>query len=473
MITKKILGAYLQQIFIAFKGFIILPILIKNIPLEVYGAYVLILSLSSLITGISSFGISFKMTRFLPSSLTRLEKSENIFIPLILNLAFLIIILIFSYIFWNNITNQLFKSYIPFLLFAILLVVMVLYKYGINYFRYTNREIYFTNSEIFRNTIELIVLIFSIYILKLTINQNTLIQFVIISYAPIVIISYIKLISELGLPKIKISIIKSWKELKLGFPLTINALIDIIIASSDRYLIAILASTVLVGIYNPAYLLGTIFMIVPKALSITYPQQIITLWDSNRKVEARELVKKQLFWIYSIWMPFIITLIFFGTEILKMLTNDEIASQGSAVSVVIGIASLFYSRNYIINSFLAAQLKTKMILKINVLIALFNIVFNLIILHFYQNLTLVALTTLLSYFISNVILSLKTQILFTEKSLKFNLLIKLSLNILVIGSVYLIKLNTTLSVIIIALITLTTLYKDFRNEKILVRNRPS
>ena len=62
------------------KGIILLPILIKNAGINIYGSFVLLKSALNFLFGISSFGVGFKFKRYMPSTKERIEQ-RNIFYP--------------------------------------------------------------------------------------------------------------------------------------------------------------------------------------------------------------------------------------------------------------------------------------------------------------------------------------------------------------------------------------------------------
>ena len=60
---------------ISLKGFVVMPLIIKIVGINIYGGTILIQSMIGFIYGISSFGIGIKMKRYLPSAKKKEEKT--------------------------------------------------------------------------------------------------------------------------------------------------------------------------------------------------------------------------------------------------------------------------------------------------------------------------------------------------------------------------------------------------------------
>jgi len=68
------------HILIALQGVFLIPVIIKTSGVELYGNYVLLVSMLGIIFGISSFGVNFSCCRFLPSAKNRQEQ-QSLYLP--------------------------------------------------------------------------------------------------------------------------------------------------------------------------------------------------------------------------------------------------------------------------------------------------------------------------------------------------------------------------------------------------------
>ena len=98
------------HILIALQGVLLIPVIIKTSGVELYGNYILLVSMLGFIFGISSFGVSFRCYRFLPSAINKQEK-QTLFLPqfsfhlLSITLLSLFLIAIFPWL-----DNQFFRG---------------------------------------------------------------------------------------------------------------------------------------------------------------------------------------------------------------------------------------------------------------------------------------------------------------------------------------------------------------------------
>ena len=73
------------------------------------------------------------------------------------------------------------------------------------------------------------------------------------------------------------------KDIKLGFPLVLAYIVDVILYSSDRYVIAYFMTVTAVGYYNPGYALGGFIALFPKAFGMVLPQFISKSVDQGKR----------------------------------------------------------------------------------------------------------------------------------------------------------------------------------------------
>lgn len=463
MIKKNMIYSFSQHILVYMKGIILIPILIKLLDVSTYGAYVLITTLSGFIVGLSMLGISFKMTRFLPSSTTKEDIHENIYVPFYFHLFVITVLSLLIIPFWDILTKPLVDDDITlyYWVFTLYIFANVFYRYVPNFFRYTHRVGVFSISEVVRPYSEIIIIVGILYFLDIGLDLNDLLLIGCFSFFAVSLPLFIKMLKEINISIPKYSIKKFKYDFRLGFPLTLAYLVDVIIASSDKFVIGYLLSATAAGYYAPAYAIGSLIILVPKALGVALPQMMIKYRDNGEEDKYIQLFKLAVYIHILFCIPFIIGSYFYGKEVLELFTNTDIAQSGHMVLFIVALSMLFYGMNLIINIYLSIELKTKTIFRVNSVIALFNLLANIILISIYKDIIVAAYTTLLSYLISNLILyrfisyinfDLKLYI----KNIIFIIFISIFINFL--------NLNYFLSISLTFIISVIYIYNTLINE---------
>jgi O-antigen/teichoic acid export membrane protein len=381
------------------QGVILMPIIIKTIGVQVYGGYSILITIVGLVMGISSLGVGFRRSRFLPSAPDP-ESRQALFYPQFFfqfaSLMLLSLALIWSF---PALDRLLFKGDVT---FSIGLVVPYLFFYFLysqttDYFRYTFRINFFNIATLSYACLNIafILLLFSLAY-KLTINVLFTVQ--IISAVLVALPLTLKMVREIGftitLPKIPQLV----KDIKLGFPLVLVYLVDFILNSSDRYVVTAFISITAVGYYNAAYAMGSFIVLLPKITGVVLPPLLSKAVDTANEAEARHMVNYTVKGFLMVAIPFVVGIAVMSKSLLTLLANAEVAANAFLVTPIVALGTLFYGLNIILSQVLFVRLKTKVIFKMNAIAAIFNLILNMLIFYFYPNILVAAVTTLLSYF---------------------------------------------------------------------------
>ena len=385
---------------ICMKGLILMPIIIKTVGVTIYGGFVLLLSLFSIIFGISSFGTGFKAKRFLPAA-NEIAIRRKLFYPQfffgLFSILFFSILLVFlnrqvnTYIFKNEISYSVW-------IIPIFLVLYFLYSQGSDYFRYTSRVYYMAVSTLSFPYIHIgLILLFFYYYRCISINALVLSQ--ILSALLISVACFWIIFREIGFKFSFYNLKGLVSDIKLGFPLVLGFIIDFILAGSDRYFIAFYMTVSAVGYYNPGYVLGSLIILIPKAIGTALPQLMSKAVDNNNEYEAQRMLNYALKIFLLMAIPFIFGSIILGKQILTLLANSEVAGNAYLITPIVALGTLFYGLNIILSNVLFVRLKTYAMFKMNIFASVFNLLANLILLYFFRNILVAAITTFLSYFL--------------------------------------------------------------------------
>lgn len=388
------------HILIYTQGIILMPLIIKTVGVTVYGGYILVSTMVGLIYGISSFGVGFKSGRFLPATEGR-ETRSAIFYPQfyfqLLSIIFLSLIFI---IFYSFIDSVFFKGELIFSKWLVFpwLVSNFIYSQTASYFLSTHRVSYFNYATVAFSYIN-ITLIVLIYVVKHNLSVNILFFTQVLSYILIAVPLTIMLIHEIGL-KFALPDIKNLvDDMRLGFPLRINYIMDFLLASSDRYLITYFITVAAVGYYNPGYAIGSLIIFFPRVSCIVLMPLLSKAIDTGKETEAHNMLNYSIKGFLLLAIPFIAGAAVLSSPLLNLFANAEVSQKAYMVTPVVAAATLFFGLNIILSNVLWVRMKTSVILKMNTFAAVINLVLNLIFLYIFKNVLVAAVTTLISYLI--------------------------------------------------------------------------
>ena len=383
------------------KGIILMPIIIKTVGVTIYGGFVLLFSVFGIVFGISSFGAGFRARRFLPST-SGMQARRELFYPQFFFQMFSILFLSLLLIFLNRQINiYIFKNEISYSAWIIplFLVLYFLYSQGSDYFRYTSRVHYMTAATLSFPYIH-IGLILLFYYCYRYISINVLVMSHAVSAFLIAIPCFWIIFREIGVKFSFYNFKELVSDIKLGFPLVLGFIVDFILAGSDLYFIAFYLTVSAVGYYNPGYVLGSLIIFIPKAMGTALPQLLSKAVDSNNEYEAQRMLNYALKIFLLLAIPFIFGSMVLGKPILTLLANIEVAENAYLITPIVALGTLFYGLNIILSNVLFVRMKTYAMFKMNLFAAVFNLLANLILLYFFRNIIIAAITTLLSYFIA-------------------------------------------------------------------------
>ena len=310
------------HILIALQGVLLIPVIIKTSGVDLYGNYVLIVSMLGFIYGISSFGVSYRCHRLLPAAINEQEK-QALFLPQFsFHLLSIILLSLFLITVFPWLDNQLFEGRSEFSLWIIApyLLLNFLYSQFADYFRYTDKLIFFNYATLAQPYL-FIVIVLSWYWLFENININLF--FVSSSFAFLLVT--IPLIHQLKKQidfKIEVySLQKLLLNIRLGLPLTLNYIVDTIVNIGDRYVIALFLGTTAVGYYNPAYVIGSLILLFAKVSSVVLPALMSKLVDKGDEYKAQNMINYTIKGYLLLAIPFVAGCVAFSKSLLFVYTN--------------------------------------------------------------------------------------------------------------------------------------------------------
>jgi len=431
-INKHFFVAF-SQLLIALKGLILLPILVKNLELNEYAEFVLIITFLNIIFGLSSLGLDYTYKRALPTINSNKTKGYIFSKQFVLNIITLIFIILILYILRNIIDENLIPNYSAYYNESILFISGIfIWSQCNNYFRFSGRFNLFSLSILIAPYLTIFIIVIFVLFEKGNIQNflisNTLAYW--IMSIPLIFLMF----SEIKLTKFKIRLTEIKKDIKTGFPFTINNFLDFILNSSDKFVISYFLGTYAVGLYSPSYSVSLLLAFVPKVLLIILPYDYTKLYEKKQFKNIEENVNKYLTIFITISIPLIFLSIIFSEPLLLFLTNIEIAKSSTKLIPIILTGTIFYGSNLILIPILFTYKLPQILLKSNIIAALLNISLNIVALYFLKDLRVAAISTLISYGMSFLvvyiyikkILTIKLNLRYIVNSILFGLIMNTS-----------------------------------------------
>jgi len=398
------------HILIYAQGIILMPLIIKTVGVTVYGGYILVSTIVGLIYGISSFGVGFKSGRFLPATEGREARSAIFYPQFCFQLLSLIVLSLMFIILYPFISSVFFKKEVIFLKWLVFpwFIFNLIYSQTIGYFISTHRISHFNYATIVFPYLN-IALIVLVYLFTHRLSINILFITQILSYIVLSVPLFLMLFREIGFKFMLSSTKDLISDIKLGFPLRVDYIMDFLLSSSDRYLITYFMTVAAVGYYNPGYALGSLIIFFPRVSGVVLIPLLSKSIDNGKHLEAQNMLNYTIKGFLLMAIPFVFGAAVLSGPLLYLFANAEVSQKAYLVTPVVATATLFFGLNVILSNALWVKMKTAIMLKMNMLAAVINLVLNLILLYIFKNVLVAAFTTLISYFI--VFLSIRKVVM--------------------------------------------------------------
>ncbi len=392
------------------QGLVLTPIVIKVAGPETYGAYVLLISYMGIMFGISSMGVGISAKRWLPSASNAEERASRFYPQFwfqILSTSFLGLLSVAVYVVLFASSKKWFPGFSAWLVPAYLLSY-TLYSQSTDYFRYTHRVGIYNVFTVAQSYL-FVTLAIGVFWTTRILDIESLIASLTMASAMVGGLLLIRIYSEIGLQWRLPERAGLGREIKLGFPLVLVFLVDVILSGGDRYIIAVMLSVRDVGIYTPAYALGSLAMVLHRVFGVVLPPLIAQRIDADDLPGAKKLSTGAANVLLLVTIPYVVGAAILGKEVLRLYANNEVAEAAWPVVSIVALASIFYGLMLIKANVLFVRLKTGALFQINLISAVLNILLNIVLLKVFNNVIVAAAATLVSYLFSYLILSHKLK----------------------------------------------------------------
>ncbi len=457
----------LTNILISISSIILLPILTKNFSVTDYGIWVQFMTTIVLIPNIANLGLPYTMVRFFSAEKDKEKIREGFYSIGFIIFASTVIISILLFLFSESIASLLFNGNVQ--VATILSVIILFYclnYFLLNFFRTFQQMKRYSVFSLIQTYLGLSIVSylalegFNIEIAAIGLLVSNLVTFFLMIFF---------IVNNIGF---KVPELKNLKEyLSFAIPTIPGNLSYWVVDSSDRYLIGILLGTVFVGYYSPAYALGNMIIMILAPFSFLLPSVLPRYYEENNLSKVNVFMKYSLKYFLLIAIPATFGLSLLSKPILMILTTSEIASNGYFITPFITISALLFGIYGITVNFLILSKKTKFIGTLWSAAAVFNILFNILLIPF-LGIIGAAMVTLFTF-----IITLSLCLLYSAKYFKFDFdlifilksiiaSISISLIIVFIKPVNIISILIVIIICIAVYFSVMILLKSIKEEEI-------
>ena len=205
--------------------------------------------------------------------------------------------------------------------------------------------------------------------------------------------------------------------LSLSFPMMFSAAFIFISNWTDIFMLGAMVSKSDVGIYNAAYKLAILALVVVNAVNTVLAPKISDFYSKNRLDKIETEVQKATKIISIVTIPIVIILILFRKQLLGLFGPEFV--QGQTALVIISLGLLFNALSGSVGQVLNMTKHQKQLRLFTLISALANILLNFVLIK-RMGITGAAIASLMSNIVLNVLC-----IIYIKKKLGFYAFIKL------------------------------------------------
>ena len=415
----------LTNILISLSSLIFIPIITKSFTTAEYGMWAQVNTTIALVPNIANLGLPYTMVRFLSAEKDK-EKIKDSFYPMI-SLTFIstIIICLLFLIFGNTIANALFNGSMQVLyittaisFFACMNLMLI------SFFRTFKQMKRYSLFLVLQSYIGVFV---SIYLTYAGHNIETVVLGLLTGYVAVFIMMAFLIVKYLGIGIGKWSNLK--EQLAFALPTIPSNVSSWVVDSSDKYVIGILIGSVAVGCYSPGYALGSILLMFLSPFAVLLPAVLPEHYEKGDIREVDKYLSYSMKYYLLLTVPAAVGMSVLSKPLLYIITTPEIALGGYMVTPFVCLGAIFMGMYGITNNILILEKNTMILGKLWIVVAISNIVLNLLLVP-YLNILGAAIATLICY-----ILAFAVTAIASKKTMRLPFNMKELLKIVVAASI--------------------------------------
>ena len=382
----------LTNILISLSSLIFIPIITKSFTTAEYGMWAQVNTTIALVPNIANLGLPYTMVRFLSAEKDK-EKIKDSFYPMI-SLTFIstLIICLLFLLFGNTIANALFNGSMQVLyittaisFFACMNLMLI------SFFRTFQQMKRYSLFLVLQSYIGVFV---SIYLTYAGYNIETVVLGLLTGYVSVFIMMAFLIVRYLGIGVGKWSNLK--EQLAFAIPTIPSNVSSWVVDSSDKYVIGILIGSIAVGCYSPGYALGSILLMFLSPFAVLLPAILPEHYEKGNIDEVDKYLSYSMKYYLLLTVPAAVGMSVLSKPLLYIITTPEIALGGYMVTPFVCLGAIFMGMYGITNNILILEKNTMILGKLWIVVAISNIVLNIILVP-YLNILGAAIATLICY----------------------------------------------------------------------------
>ena len=394
----------LTNILISLSSLIFIPIITKSFTTAEYGMWAQVNTTIALVPNIANLGLPYTMVRFLSAEKDK-EKIKDSFYPMI-SLTFIstIIICLLFLTFGNTIANALFNGSMQVLyittaisFFACMNLMLI------SFFRTFQQMKRYSLFLVLQSYIGVFV---SIYLTYAGYNIETVVLGLLTGYVAVFIMMAFLIVKYLGIGIGKWSNLK--EQLAFALPTIPSNVSSWVVDSSDKYVIGILIGSVAVGCYSPGYALGSILLMFLSPFAVLLPAVLPEHYEKGDIREVDKYLSYSMKYYLLLTIPAAVGMSVLSKPLLYIITTPEIALGGYMVTPFVCLGAIFMGMYGITNNILILEKNTMILGKLWIVVAISNIVLNLLLVP-YLNILGAAIATLLCYILAFAVTAIASK----------------------------------------------------------------
>ncbi|WP_298537450.1 polysaccharide biosynthesis C-terminal domain-containing protein [uncultured Methanobrevibacter sp.] len=394
----------LTNILISLSSLIFIPIITKSFTTAEYGMWAQVNTTIALVPNIANLGLPYTMVRFLSAEKDK-ETIKDSFYPMI-SLTFISTLIICSLflIFGNAIANALFNGSMQVLyittaisFFACMNLMLI------SFFRTFQQMKRYSLFLVLQSYIGVFV---SIYLTYAGYNIETVVLGLLTGYVAVFIMMAFLIVKYLGIGIGKWSNLK--EQLAFALPTIPSNVSSWVVDSSDKYVIGILIGSVAVGCYSPGYALGSILLMFLSPFAVLLPAVLPEHYEKGDIAEVDKYLSYSMKYYLLLTIPAAVGMSVLSKPLLYIITTPEIALGGYMVTPFVCLGAIFMGMYGITNNILILEKNTMILGKLWIVVAISNIVLNLLLVP-YLNILGAAIATLICYILAFAVTAIASK----------------------------------------------------------------
>lgn len=397
--TKHLGIIGILQLLIKFRALFVLPLITKVLGTQEYGLWAQFTVTLEFMFPILSLGLTGALTRYLASVVDKIKIKEIFYSIFFVVFATGLIGGLLIYVSSEYLAESFFNGSRAIVqILSVVIVVHCLNIVLLSYLRTFKQTMKYSVFFLAESYGGLIV----IYYLVLHENGifEILLSLMILKFVKLLALLFV-VIKQIGFTFPKFTHIREY--LRFGLPSIPSNVSSWVMHLSDRYIIAFFFGVIAVGLYSPAYTLGDMLALLVAPFAFILTPFLSESYDNKKIDDVKKYIYYSLKYFLIIAIPAAFGLSVLSQPLLKILSNNEIASQASMITPLVSFSTVLYGLTVILSEIVYLVKKTSIIAKAWGLGAFLNIVLNLIIIPRY-GIVGAAATTLFSYTVVYVII---------------------------------------------------------------------